>query len=149
MSDKTEIWRSDEKPDKENRLIKILVVSNYDDVRKVIKVFLSSANQVETAENVAEALTILEGSFRPDIIISEYIMPEADGFSFLSFLKNKSGYKAIPVIILSSISGHEVKTMFRDAGASEYFLKPVHPDSLRSSIDNILRSGKDRNNDEF
>ncbi|MBF0224991.1 MAG: hybrid sensor histidine kinase/response regulator [Desulfobacterales bacterium] len=89
--------------------------------------------QCEIAENGIEALSLLDTkSF--DIIISDIIMPEMDGFELCKKVKHDIKYKHIPVFLLTSLSNSDDIIMALDSGADRFFTKPYNDDVIISSI---------------
>ncbi len=85
--------------------------------------------QVLTATNGSEALRLLAAS-QPDLIISDVMMPEMDGYAFLSEVRKQAAWLQIPVIFLTARS--EAKEIHRGllSGVEEYIPKPYDVDEL-------------------
>lgn len=117
----------------------ILIVDDKPEIAKVIKIQLSSEYNVHYLENPVKALSWMQEGNIPDLIISDFYMPEMDGHEFLQYLKGSSIYQDIPVIILSSMenSGERIKML--EDGADDFILKPFNPQELKIRVRNILR----------
>jgi CheY-like chemotaxis protein len=78
------------------------------------------------AYNGQEAISMLQGNPKPDIILLDIMMPVMDGYETLGILKNNEELKNIPVIAVTAkaMKGDEEKC--RDAGAWDYISKPVN-----------------------
>ena len=87
--------------------------------------------RVRLAENGVEGLKALE-LFPPDLIISDIMMPEMDGFEFLEAVRAHERTRDIPVVILSS--SHQMKDVdrCRDLGVVAYLNKPLDSKKLAS-----------------
>jgi two-component system, cell cycle sensor histidine kinase and response regulator CckA len=75
---------------------------------------------------------------RPDLIISDIVMPEMDGYEFCRAVKSDSSLRGVPVILVTSLSSpHDV---FRglDAGADNFIVKPYEEGNLLSRIAYLL-----------
>jgi PAS domain S-box-containing protein len=86
-------------------------------------------------------LEILE--HKPNLIISDIIMPEQDGFGLCSSIKNNSSLKQIPIILLTTLSETESILKALDAGADYFFTKPYDEDHLLTKVEHILKKQSD------
>ena len=102
---------------------KILITEDEDIVRELLQKKLSyEGYEVETAKNGIEGLE-KSRSFKPDLIISDIIMPKMNGFEFLEELKKDEELKKIPVIVISN-SGQPVEIdRARELGAADWLIK--------------------------
>lgn len=121
---------------------KILIIDDKDEFRRLTKTILLSKYEVEGSENGINALSLLQGGFKPDLIICDLIMPVLGGKEFLEQLKNSGAFKNIPVIILSSIDKSEEKIKLINMGASDYLEKPYNPAELMARIESIFKTQK-------
>ena len=117
---------------------KILVVEDSPTTRKVITITLVQ-NGFETIEarDGLEALSRLNETC-PDLILLDIILPKMDGYKVLSFIKESSEYKDIPVIMLTSKDGFMSKAKGRFSGSAAYITKPFDPEKLVEIIVNHL-----------
>lgn len=81
---------------------RILVVEDNDDLREYLFHTLSEAYQVETCTNGKEALKIIP-EFKPDLVLSDIMMPEMRGDELCSAIKNNILTSHIPVILLTAL----------------------------------------------
>ena len=79
--------------------------------------------EVTAVFGVAEAVTALEGGLEPDIILTDIVMPVADGFDFLASLKEKKLTKDAHVIVLSNLGQQEDLDKAKALGANGYIVK--------------------------
>ncbi len=85
--------------------------------------FSRAGFQVRSSFSAPEALKILREGFSPDIILFDLIMPEGDGFSFLSDVKKeKLALNAFPIALTNQMNEDEKKRIM-DLGASDYIVK--------------------------
>lgn len=89
--------------------------------------------QIYVASNGREALDLIE-KHPPEFIISDYSMPEMDGYELLKVLKGDSQWKDVPVIIVTGVESMASGELLRRGGADEVFLKPVRPEQLIDAI---------------
>ncbi|MDR2934508.1 MAG: response regulator [Candidatus Adiutrix sp.] len=102
----------------------VLVVDDYLAVRKTIKELVNSLGMVTTeAENGLKAQELLKAR-KFDMIITDLVMPEMDGFELTEAIKNDPALRPIPVVIISTHS--DSKYIFRALrlGADDYLIKP-------------------------
>jgi CheY-like chemotaxis protein len=102
----------------------VLVIDDYQAVRKTIKeLFANMGLVVSEAGNGVEALEVLAKA-PVDLVVSDLVMAEMDGFELTEILKNNPKYRSIPVVILSTHA--DIKYIFRALrlGADDYLIKP-------------------------
>ncbi|WP_228491940.1 hybrid sensor histidine kinase/response regulator transcription factor [Prolixibacter sp. NT017] len=124
-----------------NRKPLILLVEDNIELINFMKESLEINYRVITALNGRVAIKRLE-STTPDLIISDVMMPEMDGFEFTHRLKTNLATSHIPVILLTSKSGTENRLAGLKTGADYYIEKPFYPAILEQNIGNILSTRK-------
>jgi CheY-like chemotaxis protein len=97
-----------------------------------------SGHQVEQANTVAQALEILE-RFTPDLILTDIMMPEADGLTFIRRLRSQSTWAGIPTIAVSAKAMIQDRDAAREAGADGYLSKPFSAQELKAAISEFTR----------
>lgn len=117
---------------------KILLVDDKNEFRTLLKVMLEKEFEIRDAFNGANALEVLNDGFEPDLIVTDLMMPDVDGKSFVTQLKSSGLYKDIPVIVLSSIDKSMEKIELLKLGAEDYLIKPFNPSELLVRIENVL-----------
>lgn len=123
-----------------NVIMKVLVVDDNKNDRTMLNELLSSRNYAITeACNGIEALQSV-GTSKPDIIISDIMMPGMDGFTLLRELKKSSYTIDIPFVFYTA---HYVSEKDSDLasklGASRFILKPANLMDLLEEIEAVLR----------
>lgn len=115
----------------------ILVVEDNPDVRKYIVEKLKGNYNVSEAEN---GLTGFEVACRdiPDLVISDVMMPEMDGFTFCQALKTDNRTSHIPVILLTARAEDADKITGLETGADDYLIKPFNTKELLVRIKNLI-----------
>ncbi|MDR2611655.1 MAG: response regulator [Deltaproteobacteria bacterium] len=102
----------------------VLVVDDYPAVRKTIKEFFSAMGLVVSeAVNGVEALEVLQGR-KVDLVVSDLVMAEMDGFELTEMLKNNPKFRGIPVVILSTHADSKYIFKALRLGADDYLIKP-------------------------
>ena len=87
--------------------------------------------------NGKEAIELLQKTL-PDLIITDLMMSEMDGFSFLRFLKSNAVTDHIPVIVLSAKTSSDSRLEALKLGAQAFIAKPFLPDELITLVTNQL-----------
>jgi PAS domain S-box-containing protein len=111
----------------------VLVVDDNSDMRDYIRAILEADYQVAEATDGAAALRLLP-DIRPDLILTDVMMPELDGFGLVAALRADSAAAHLPVIMLSARAGDEATVEGLDAGADDYLIKPFSPRELRARV---------------
>jgi CheY-like chemotaxis protein len=89
-------------------------------------------------ESATEAIDFLERDTQIDLIISDIMMPEIDGYRFLKFVKNDDRFKCIPVILCTTLNDNESVLKSGTLGADDYLLKPIDPEVLLEKVDRAI-----------
>lgn len=98
--------------------------------------------RVRVARNGGEALTMLEKS-KPEIIITDVMMPDMDGYALCRKIKGEERFKDIPVIILTSLSDPHDVIKGLESGADNFVTKPFDEEYLLARIEH-LRLDRDK-----
>ena len=99
--------------------------------------FMSRGIEVITATNGKKAMEQIKES-APDIIITDLMMPEMDGFELCKTLKNNVELKQIPLIVVSALPSEKNKEQLISLGADDYIQKPFEPAELIASAERAL-----------
>ena len=120
---------------------KILIVDDSRDMLHLLQHILRSRNFLTvTAENVKQALSIIEEE-KPDLIITDYYMPEMDGMALIREIKSRKNTHHLPIIMLTAKDEVESEVEVLDAGADDYMTKPVNDKRLVSRVKRLLSKG--------
>lgn len=122
----------------------ILIVEDSEEMRYYVREILGADVVLVDAGNGREALDWL-ASNSPDLIISDVMMPEMNGYEFLSTLKNDPARKGIPVIMLTARASEEDRLSGLSLGIDDYIIKPFNARELKSRIHNLLMNQLIRN----
>ncbi len=115
----------------------ILLVEDNDDLRQILVQSLSAYFAVEEAENGSAAFEMAK-HLSPDLIVSDVIMPEMNGFELCNKIKSDFETSHIPVVLLTAKTDEDSKTEAYSYGADSYITKPVNLDMLVTRINGIL-----------
>ncbi|MDJ1502112.1 ATP-binding protein [Xanthocytophaga agilis] len=125
----------------------ILLADDNADMREYVERLLSDRFTVLTAINGEDALQkILR--FKPELVLSDIMMPKMDGFELLRQIRNHPEIKNIPVIFLSARAGEEAKVEGLDAGVDDYLVKPFSAKELIGRVSNQIRINQVRRETE-
>ena len=117
--------------------VRLLVVDDEPDIVELLSASLRYAGyDVATATNGREALD-LAGSFRPDLVLLDVMMPGIDGFTVLSRMRGE-GHQ-VPVLFLTARDATEDKVRGLTTGADDYVTKPFSLSEVLARIQAILR----------
>ena len=116
---------------------KALVVEDQQDVRKYISGKLAENYTVIEAKNGREGFDIAKDQM-PDIVISDVMMPETDGFELCKLLKTNDLTSHIPVILLTARAEDIDKLTGLETGADAYLIKPFNSKELLVRIHNLI-----------
>lgn len=123
---------------------RILVVEDNELIRAEVATILSLEGfEVVEAENGRDGLDRLAEK-RPDLILSDLMMPEMDGFAFLEAARVNTLWASIPFVILSARSDGEAVEQALALGARRYVTKPVDVEALLAIVTYALAGGGSR-----
>src|SRR5581483_9956440 len=116
----------------------ILVVDDNADMRDYVARLLRSRWQVSTATNGVQALELI-ATQEFDLVISDVMMPQLDGFGLLQALKSRPETSELPVVLLSARAGEESRVDGLAAGADDYIVKPFTAQQLIAQVSAQLK----------
>jgi DNA-binding response OmpR family regulator len=119
--------------------VKILIVEDNSRLAESMAVCLNEAGyETSWAGNSAQGIkkALSDG---PDLIITDLHLPDMIATEAITILKNEPTTSGIPVVILTAQNSRQWKTKALKAGAAEYLLKPISPDSLLKFVRRFCR----------
>ena len=119
----------------------ILIIEDNEDIRDYIYSSLSEQYKVYTANNGKQGLKAAYKHI-PDIIISDIMMPEMDGFELSKILKEDVRTSHIPIVLLTAKDSIQDRTEGYNIGVESYITKPFSATLLQSRIVNLLEARK-------
>lgn len=122
--------------DKINKTIgkpRILLADDNAEMRNYLLRLVSNEFDVTAVANGRQVIESLQESL-PDLVLTDLMMPEVDGFELLATLKNNPTTAHIPVILLSARAGEEAIIKGLEKGADDYLIKPFSSRELLSKI---------------
>jgi CheY-like chemotaxis protein len=119
-------------------LPKILVVEDDQDLLQMIKTMLQAVGEITLARDGQEALDLLKSGFRPNVIVTDLMMPRIDGLTLAKTLKNDPNIGNIPLVMLTAKSGPMDMITGINAGARHYVTKPFKAADLIDKVKKAL-----------
>jgi PAS domain S-box-containing protein len=126
------------------RGVRVLVVDDRDDALELTALMLRGEGaEVKTATAARRAYEIVEG-WRPDVLVSDLAMPNADGFMLLHGLRAALAAQGdpLPAVALSAYGTAENRLQATDAGFDVYLTKPVDPQKLAEAVAGLARRAR-------
>jgi two-component system cell cycle response regulator len=118
--------------------VNILIVEDSPTQTKLLRLILEENDYiVDSAPNGIKALECIHNK-KPDLIITDIVMPEMDGFALCKALKSDPGLKLIPVMLLTSLSDPQDVIKGLQAGADNFLTKPYEDTFLVSRIHYVI-----------
>ncbi len=117
---------------------KILVVDDDPVMLRLASLVVSKHYQIITASSGEEALKKFEVE-KPDMVLSDLMMPEMDGYELHRILQEKSP-EPVPIIFMTADDNEDSERRGFDIGADDYIHKPFKADVLLRRIENVLKN---------
>ena len=112
---------------------RILLADDNADMRDYVHRLLQPHYNVTAVSDGTEALQSAR-EMRPDLILSDVMMPKLDGFGLITMLRSDPATANIPVILLSARAGEEARIEGLAAGADDYLIKPFSARELLARV---------------
>ena len=122
-------------------IYRLLIVEDNAELLMLMRQLLKSSYCVYAAKNGREALDIIHQK-ELDLIISDVMMPEMDGYELTKAVKSDPNYSHLPIILLTAKTQEEDEQEALLLGADEYLTKPFRLKDLKLRIDNIIENRK-------
>jgi two-component system chemotaxis response regulator CheY len=117
----------------------ILAVDDSASMRKMVSFTLTGAGYrvVEAVDGEDAFEKAMGASF--DLVLTDQNMPRLDGLGLTRRLRGEPRFKSIPILILTTESGDQMKQAGRAAGATGWLVKPFDPTRLLDVIQKVIR----------
>ena len=122
---------------------RILIADDNADMREYLKRLLKGHFEIEVVENGNAALQAAKRN-PPDILVSDVMMPQLDGFGLLKAIRADARLRELPVILLSARAGEEAKIEGLNAGADDYLVKPFSARELIARVQTNIQMARIR-----
>ncbi len=139
----TDVFKKENEKEKEKEEGKaekplVLIVEDNADMREYISEILTNDYSIDKAENGLQALSAIQVK-RPDIIVSDIMMPEMDGLELVAHIKGSSELQHIPIILLTAKASYSEIVRGLKTGANDYLGKPFAPEELKARVQSAFR----------
>ncbi|WP_455584366.1 hybrid sensor histidine kinase/response regulator transcription factor [Bacteroides sp.] len=135
-SSSPDIYENAKKEHNENHQ-RLLIVEDNDELRNYLGHTFADMYTVQMCSNGKEALTIVK-EYKPELIISDIMMPEMRGDELCAAIKNDIETSHIPIILLTALNDEKNILEGLKIGADEYVVKPFNIGILKATIVNLL-----------
>lgn len=117
----------------------LLIVEDNEEVREYIQRIFQHSYRMILAVNGKEGLAFAK-QHKPDLIISDVMMPEMDGTTMCGKLKTNIKTSHIPIILLTARTAQVFRLEGLETGADDYVTKPFNPEELRLRVRNLIQA---------
>lgn len=131
-------WEQEETDTKEKKPM-ILVVEDNPDMLAFVRKQLTTEYSVLTAMNGIEALAVLDNHY-VNLVVSDVMMPQMDGFELCKTIKSDLNYSHIPVVLLTAKTNIQSKIEGLELGADAYIEKPFSVEYLLANISSLIHN---------
>ena len=116
----------------------ILLVDDEPGLREAVQAYLEDSGfTVRTASNAQEGWDLLQQG-TPDVLISDIMMPQVDGYAFLAQVRDDIRFKGLPVLFLTARGMTGDRIQGYNAGCDAYLSKPFDPEELVAVVSNLM-----------
>lgn len=117
----------------------ILIVDDHEEILEFLQEELAEHFTVHACKNGLDALQLLEQE-PVQLVVSDVMMPEMDGFELCKKIKGNFSFSHIPVVLLTAQNTLQSKIEGLEMGADTYIEKPFSPAHLQAQISSLLRN---------
>lgn len=116
----------------------LLLVDDEPGLREAVKDYLQESGfSVQVASNAHEGWEWLQQN-TPDLVISDIMMPQVDGYQFLKQMRDDPRFQTLPVVFLTAKGMTTDRIQGYQAGVDAYLPKPFDPDELVAIVENLI-----------
>jgi DNA-binding NarL/FixJ family response regulator len=116
----------------------LLLVDDEPGLREAVQAYLEDSGfKVDVASNANQGWELVQQKL-PDLVITDVMMPQVDGYQFLKRLREDPRFKALPVVFLTARGMTTDRIQGYQAGCDAYLSKPFDPDELVAIVQNLL-----------
>lgn len=117
----------------------VMILEDHGELRSYLKEKFEDYNVI-ACRNGQEGIDALERGISPSLIITDFVMPEMDGYEFAQKVKQKAGWRTIPIIFLTARSLTSDKLKVLNLGVDDYIIKPFDINELKVRVKNAIRT---------
>jgi signal transduction histidine kinase/CheY-like chemotaxis protein len=126
---------------------RIIVADDNADMRAYLRAILAPIYDIEAVANGEQVLAAARQQ-RPDLILSDIMMPMLDGLGLLAAVRGDTSLQNVPIVLLSARAREDARIEGLDAGADDYLIKPFSARELVARIGALLELGHMRRHAE-
>jgi two-component system, chemotaxis family, chemotaxis protein CheY len=116
---------------------RILTIDDSKTIRDMLMLTLADAGfDVLQAVDGQDGLDVLDRE-QVDVVITDINMPKMDGYEVIRHMRSNSAHKSTPILVLTTESEADKKSLARAAGATGWMVKPFDPDRLIATINKV------------
>lgn len=116
----------------------ILLVDDEPGLREAVQAYLEDSGfTVHVANNATQGWELLQ-QVSPDLLISDIMMPQVDGYQFLKQVRDDPRFQSLPVVFLTARGMTSDRIQGYQAGCDAYLPKPFDPDELVAIVQGLL-----------
>lgn len=136
-TDNENIMADEVKKPKAKTRYRVLIIEDDDEIRQYMRNELNTDFRISECTNGREGLEVILRD-KPDLVISDIMMPEMDGITLCRKVKQNININHIPVILLTAKSKAEDRIEGLETGADAYIVKPFNTELLRTTASNLI-----------
>ena len=122
---------------------RILIADDNADMRQYLVRLLSERYEVHAVPDGQAALASVR-TLSPELVLSDVMMPNLDGFGLLNALRSDPATRTVPIILLSARAGEESRVEGMEHGADDYLIKPFSARELLARVQTHLEMARMR-----
>ncbi|MGG6237949.1 response regulator [Nodosilinea sp. AN01ver1] len=116
----------------------ILLVDDEPGLREAVQAYLEDSGfTVRAASNAKEGWDLLQQE-TPDVLISDIMMPQVDGYAFLAQVRDDVRFKGLPVLFLTARGMTSDRIQGYNSGCDAYLSKPFDPEELVAIVSSLI-----------
>lgn len=125
------------------KLPKVLIADDNSDMRQYLSRLLATRFRVEAVTDGVAALAAAQREV-PDLVLTDVMMPQLDGFGLLAAIRADPRLLSVPVVMVSARAGEEARVEGIEAGADDYLIKPFSARELVARVESNLKLANQR-----
>ncbi|NGM65830.1 helix-turn-helix domain-containing protein [Sphingobacterium sp. SGR-19] len=127
---------SDEEVERERK--KLLIVEDNEELSSFLLLAFENIYDCRTVVDGRAAIDLIDHSFKPDMIVSDAIMPKMDGLEMVRQLRRRTDTAIIPVILLTAVRDEQLQRAGIAAGVDAFVQKPFDLELLKLQMQQLL-----------
>lgn len=117
----------------------IVIVDDEPDILELLTVELQKNHFRVKAFSTGTSFLIHLDSHKPDLVILDLMLPDADGFEICKYMRKKTSLASVPLIMLTARADENNRVLGLELGADDYMVKPFSPRELIARVRALLR----------